>query len=435
MDLRASEIAEATGGRLVGDDVVVRGATHDSREDASGALFVPIVAERDGHDFIATALEAGAAAYLTERPAGEGTAIQVDDTMAALATLGRLARDRLPARVVGITGSVGKTSTKDLVTSVLRTRWTTAASARSFNNEIGVPLTLLDAPNDAEAVVVEMGMRGHGHLTTLCEIARPTVGVVTAVELVHAEALGSLDSVARAKGELIEALPASGKAILNAADRRVRLMADRTDAPVVFFGEGGAVRAESVHVDDELRPSFSLVTPWGTGQVRLEVRGIHQVSNALAAAATGLALGLPIEKVTDALASPAASPWRMDLQRSPSGARVLNDAYNAGPASMRAALRALAALPGERRVAVLGTMAELGSHAESAHREIAELAASLGVRVIAVDEPLYCCDETVPDVEAALECLGALDEGDAVLVKGSRVAALERVAEALLEGD
>lgn len=433
MDLRASEIAEATGGRLVGEDVLVRGATHDSREDAGGALFVPIVAERDGHDFIGAALEAGAAAYLTQRPAGEGTAIQIDDTMAALAALGRLARDRLPERVVGITGSVGKTSTKDLVTSVLRTRWTTAASARSFNNEIGVPLTLLDAPDDAEAVVVEMGMRGHGHLTTLCEIARPTVGVVTAVELVHAEALGSLDSVARAKGELIEALPASGKAILNAADRRVRRMADRTDAPAVFFGEGGDVRAQSVQVDDELRPSFSLVSPWGTEEVRLEVRGVHQVSNALAAAATGLALGLPIEKVAAGLACPAASPWRMDLQRSPNGARVLNDAYNAGPASMRAALRALADLPGERRVAVLGTMAELGSHAESAHREIAELAASLGVRVIAVDEPLYCSDEAVPDAAAALERLGTLGEGDAVLVKGSRVASLERLAAALLE--
>jgi UDP-N-acetylmuramoyl-tripeptide--D-alanyl-D-alanine ligase len=433
MLLRASEVADAVGGSLVGDDVPVDGATHDSREVTPGALFVPVAGARDGHDFIEAARAAGAAAYLTARAPVGGTAVVVADPEAALTDLARWVRGRLPERVVGITGSVGKTSTKDLAAAVLGRRHQTAASLRSFNNELGVPLTLVNAPDGTEALVVEMGMRGHGHIAHLCEIARPTVGVVTAVELVHVELVADLEGVARAKGELIEALPAGGAAVLNADDPLVAAMAERTEARILTFGLSGEVRAERIHLDDDLRASFLLRSPWGDEEVRLGVRGEHQIGNALAAAAVGL-LGdvAPIE-VAAGLAEASLSPWRMDLRRTPSGAVVLNDAYNAGPASVAAALRSLAHLDAVRRIAVLGEMAELGTHSEAAHRDVGALAERLGIRLIAVDAPAYG-GEDVTDIDAAQAALGEVGEGDAVLVKASRVAGLERLATRLLEG-
>ncbi|MBW3579727.1 MAG: UDP-N-acetylmuramoyl-tripeptide--D-alanyl-D-alanine ligase [Actinobacteria bacterium] len=432
MRLGTSEVAAATGGHLVGPDVVVDGASVDSRRVRAGELFVPVVAERDGHDFVPAALAAGAAAYLTSRPPQGGTAVVVDDTVAALAALAGYARSRLPARVVGITGSVGKTTVKDLLASALSQRWRTAASAGSFNNELGVPLTLLGAGDDAEAVVVEMGARFPGDLRYLCGFARPTVGVVTAVNLVHTETFGSLEDVARAKGELVEALPVEGTAVLNADDLLVAAMAGRTSARVLPYGLGhGDVRAEGITLDAELRPSFHLRSPWGDAEVTLAVRGGHQVANALAAAAAALTCGVDPEAVATGLGHASASPWRMALTRSPSGALVLNDAYNANPTSMLAALRALAALDASRRVAVLGTMAELGEVSRREHANVAAAAAGLGIEVLAVDEPAYGV-EVVDDVDAALDALGELGEGDAVLVKGSRVAGLERLAADLL---
>ncbi|MDP9019332.1 MAG: UDP-N-acetylmuramoyl-tripeptide--D-alanyl-D-alanine ligase [Actinomycetota bacterium] len=433
MRFRASEVAAAVGGRLVGPDVDVDGAAIDSRLVTTGQLFVPVVAGRDGHDFVAAALEAGAAAYLTARGPEGGTAVVVDDTVAALAALGRAARARLPGRVVAITGSVGKTSVKDLLGAILRRRGPIAASARSFNNELGVPLTLAGAPVQAWAAVVEMGSRARGHLRLLCSIARPTVGVVTAVAPVHTETFGTVDDVARAKAELVEALPAHGTAVLNADDPRVRAMAKATVASVLTFGttEDAAVSAGAVELDAQLRPSFRLWSPAGEADVRLGVSGRHQVGNALAAAAAALAAGAELDDVVEGLGEARLSEWRMALGRSPDGALILNDAYNANPTSTVAALRALAELDAERRMAVLGTMAELGETSEGEHRAVAALAAELGVRLLAVDEPAYGA-ELVDDVDAALEALGPLGQGDAVLVKGSRVAGLERLAARLL---
>ena len=226
-------------------------------------------------------------------PAGEVPAIVVDDTMAALAALGAHARARLgvtvDGRVVGITGSVGKTSVKDLLAGALAARWRTVASEGSFNNELGVPLTLLAAPDGTEAAAVEMGARGPGHIAALCAVARPAVGVVTRVAAVHTETFGSIDAVATAKGELVEALPATGTAVLNAADPRVAAMAARTAASVLTYGEGGASVPRRSALDGELRPAFRLDTPWGVAQVRLAARGRHMVENALAAAAAALA--------------------------------------------------------------------------------------------------------------------------------------------------
>jgi UDP-N-acetylmuramoyl-tripeptide--D-alanyl-D-alanine ligase len=431
MRLRTSDIATAVGGRLEGPDVTVDGASHDSRAVAVGQLFVPVVAERDGHEFIADALARGAAAYLSAGPVQGGTAIVVDDTVRALQDAGRLARSRLPDRVVGITGSVGKTSVKDLLAAVLSQRHATSASARSFNNELGVPLTLLGAPDGTEAVVVEMGARGLGHIRELCSIASPTVGVVTRVAAVHTEVFGTIDDVARGKGELVEALPAAGAAVLNADDERVAAMASRTSARVVTFGAGGEVRADEVSLDDELCGRFRLRSPWGDADVALGVRGRHQVDNALAAAAAALVLDVPLDAVVTGLAAGELSPWRMELAVAPSGARILNDAYNANPTSVAAALESLAALPAARRTAVLGVMAELGDDEGEEHARVGELAHRLGVRLITVAAPAYG-GEDVATVEDAIERLGALDAGDAVLVKGSRVAGLERLAEALL---
>ncbi|MGQ0831797.1 MAG: UDP-N-acetylmuramoyl-tripeptide--D-alanyl-D-alanine ligase [Microthrixaceae bacterium] len=431
MDLRCAELAEAVGGRLVGADVIVRGASIDSRSVAPGQLFVPIVAERDGHHFIRTALEAGAAAYFTAREPVGGSAIVVADTGVALRDAGRHSRETLDVPVVGITGSVGKTSVKDLLAGVLSTRLTTASSTRSFNNELGVPLTLLNAAPHTEIVVVEMGARDRGHIDQLCAIARPTIGIVTRVAAVHTEVFGTIEDVAVAKAELVRALPPSGTAVLNAADARVAAMSSQTEAEVVMFGAGGDVEAHAVTLDESLRARFRLRSRWGDAEVALAVRGRHQVENALAAAAAAFVCGLSVEEVAAALATATLSPWRMELTRASGGALVLNDAYNANPTSTLAALESLAALPADRRIAVLGVMAELGAESNTAHAAVAAEAARLGVRVVAVAARQYGAED-VDSVEEAVELLGPLGAGDAVLVKGSRVAGLERLAELLL---
>ena len=430
MRTTTSALAALLGGRLSGPDVEVDGMAADSRALSPGQLFVPLQGKRDGHDFIDAALAAGASAYLTSRPLRAGTAVVVDDVTKAVDAMAVWARSRLPDRVVGITGSVGKTSTKDLAASVLARRWATAASPRSYNNEIGVPLTLVNAAEGTEAAVVEMGARGRGHIRALCRLARPTVGVVTSVGVCHTEQFGSLDVVAESKGELVESLPAEGTAVLNADDDRVRAMASRTVARVLAFGEAGEVRAAEVRLDDELRPSFRLETPWGAVPVALQARGEHQVGNALSASAAALACGVGLEEVAAGLAVARLSPWRMELLRTSSGAVVLNDSYNANPASTRAALRALASLGARRRTAVLGVMAELGSYSSDEHRRVGELAADLGIRVISVSAPEYG-GEDVEGPEAALDRVGPLTADDAVLVKGSRAAGLEGLAASL----
>ena len=434
MRLRTDDIAAAVLGDHHGPAVTVDGAAIDSRLVEPGQLFVAIVAERDGHEFIGGAVERGAVAALCERhqPAN-ATAIVVDDTRAALLDLGRFARERLPDTVVGITGSVGKTTVKDLTAAALAAARRTHANVQSFNNELGVPLTLAGAPDDVEAVVVEMGARGKGHIALLCSVARPTIAVVTVVALAHAEMFGTLDAVAEAKGELVEALPDDGTAVLNADDALVAAMARHTRARVLRYGvehRDVDISADDVRVDDELRASFRLHTPTGAAEVRLGVRGAHQVANALAAAGAAIAAGVDVDAVADGLARAQPSHWRMALARTASGAVVLNDAYNANPTSMAAALDALAALPARRRVAVLGTMAELGPDSDFEHRRIADYAEQLGVQVIAVDAPQYE-RLVVADADAAVDALGPLGEGDAVLVKGSRVAGLELLAERL----
>lgn len=440
----ASEIAEITDGEVVGPagggsgaGVTVEGATIDSRAVPAGSLFVPVVAERDGHEFIEAAVAAGAVAYLTQQEplesgaAADVVAVRVADTADALTALGAHVRGRIPT-VVGVTGSVGKTSVKDLAAAALSVRHRTAASYRSFNNDLGVPLTLFNAPDHTEVAVIEMGARGYGHIARLCEVARPDIAVVTAVAHAHTELFGTIDDVAEAKAELVQSLRDDGAAVLKETDERVKAMVRHTNADVVTYGiDRGDVRVTELQLDGHLRPRFRLVTPEGVISLQLTVHGRHNAENAAAAVAVALLAGSSLDDAAEGLSRAQMSPFRMALHTTAGGAIVVNDAYNANPESMRAALRALADLDAQRRVAVLGVMAELGDIAEDEHLAITRLADDLGIEVLAVDAPLYGV-ETVRDVDAAAERLGSLGSGDAVLLKGSRVAGLERLADLLL---
>lgn len=427
MRLQASPAAESIGGRLVGPDVAFDGASFDTRTLRPGQLFVPIVAERDGHDFIGAAYEAGAACHLTSTADAfrrDHTAIEVPDTADALQRLAAWGRRRSPARVVGVTGSVGKTSTKDLIAAACSSELRTAANEKSFNNEQGLPVTILNAPDDTEVLVVEMGMRGFGQITELCEIARPDVGVVTAVGHSHTEMVGGIEGVARAKAELVVALPAGGTAVLNADDERVAAMARTTGSRVVTFGrgEGSDVRIIDLELDERARPRFTVETPWGSADVELPVSGIHMATNAAAAIAVAGSLGVGLDSAARALASAEISGMRMEAIELASGAIVVNDAYNANPTSMAAALEALVAMEADRRIAVLGLMGELDDPGQG-HRDVARRAEALGVQLVATGTDSYGVRPTDDPVGQ----IGRLGPGDVVLVKASRAAGLERI--------
>jgi UDP-N-acetylmuramoyl-tripeptide--D-alanyl-D-alanine ligase len=450
------EVAEATGGRLADadPDAVVAGVAVDSRAVRPGELFVALPGGRtDGSLFAAAAAEAGAAATLAQEGAVfAGPRVEVADPLAALAALGTAVRDRSAATVVAVTGSNGKTTTKDLLAAALATTVATVANQASFNNEVGLPLTLTRIDPGTRAVVVEMGARGPGHIAALARLARPSVGVVVNVGESHLGMFGSREAIAKAKGELVESLPPDGTAVLNADDPQVAAMADRTVARVVTFGQSPAaeVRAEAVTLDGDGRASFTLVTPAGTAEVTLPAPGEHLVSCALAAAAAASVLGVGPAKVAAGLATATLSPMRMQVRRRPDGLTVVNDAYNANPSSMAAALKTLATLghPGGRTVAVLGEMAELGPAAAAEHDRIGRLATRLGIdRLVGVGEPGRVMvnaarmegmwpeeAEAVAGPDAALALLTpVLGPDDVVLVKASRVVALDRVADALLQ--
>ena len=428
----ASQAAQGIGGRLLGPDVEFDGASFDTRSIEQGQLFVPIVAERDGHEFIGQAYAAGAALHLTSEADDfrkDHTSIEVADTARALMDLAAFARQRSNARVVGVTGSVGKTSTKDLIKAACSAQLRTTANERSFNNEQGLPVTILNAPDDTEALIVEMGMRGFGEITALCEVARPEVGVVTTVGYSHTERVGGIDGVARAKREIVEALPKSGTAVLNADDDRVAQMAKFTGANVLTFGTTGDVCVSELVLDDLARPTFRIDTPWGSASVSLAVSGEHMAMNAAAAIAVAGSLGVDLDAAVAALGDAEISGMRMEVTELASGAIVINDAYNANPTSMRAALDAVAAMDGTRRYAVLGLMAELDDVA-GGHHEVAQHAVECGIDLIAVGTDHYGIRPTDDPIGA----LGGLGPGDIVLVKASRSAGLERVVADLVAG-
>jgi UDP-N-acetylmuramoyl-tripeptide--D-alanyl-D-alanine ligase len=458
--LSLTEVAELTGGQPTGPGGarVTGKVTLDSRTVAPGDLFVAVAGERvDGHDFLAAAAAAGAVAALSARPDDALPTVVVDDPVAALGRLAAGVHARLTAgglRTLGITGSSGKTSTKDLLGQVLAAAGPTVSPPGSYNNDIGLPLTVLDADEDTRFLVLEMGSRGTGHIARLCRIARPQVGVVLNVGSAHLGEFGSPEGIATAKGELVEALSEGGAAVLNADDPRVLGMAPRTVAAVLTTGRGADadVRATAVTLDDSARPRFMLVAAGEEHPVALQVVGEHQVANALSAAGAALAVGMPPAEVAAALSTAAPrSRWRMEVDRRADGVTVVNDAYNANPESMRAALAALAGLPGDRRIAVLGAMGELGADAPAEHRRLGRDAAAAGVDlIVAVGADAVGIAEGaaaagrrageesvhVPDRAAARELLSeVLRPRDVVLVKASRSYGLELLAADLLTAE
>ncbi len=447
----AAGLAAAVGGVVVGDpDAPISGFAIDSRILEPGAAFVALQGARDGHDFVADAFARGARVALVGRdvPHPAGTAlVVVDDPLDALARAATHVRAaRTDLTVVGITGSVGKTSTKDLTAAALAGARRVHASVGSFNNEAGLPLTLLHAPAGAEIVVAEMGCRFPGNIAALCAVARPRIGVVTRIGLSHAEFLGGPAGILATKGELVEALPAGGIAVLNADDPTALVLAARTSARTLTVGTAADadVRLRDLEVGDDLRARCTLETPWGVVEVALSVRGAHQAQNAAMAATVALVLDTPPEVVAAGLAAATTAAWRMHLVTSPGGVVVLNDAYNANPESTHAALAALAGLPATgRRIAVLGDMLELGEHAESAHAEVGTATGACGVDLLVAVGPHSAATAAaaaaagvtvvhVADRDAARAALvGQVGAGDAVLVKASRAIGLEVLAETL----
>jgi UDP-N-acetylmuramoyl-tripeptide--D-alanyl-D-alanine ligase len=481
-----ADVAAVVGGRLHdadGTEVVSGTVEFDSRKLGAGDLFVAVPGERvDGHEFAERAVAAGAVGVLAARELPVPSVIvppvefhpsrahalagDVDGSGAAvLAALGVLARhvvDRLTGQglvVVGVTGSAGKTSTKDLIGGLLRRLGPTVAPPNSFNNELGLPWTALRADERTRHLVLEMSARGAGHIASLCEIAPPRIGAVLNVGTSHLGEFGSREAIARAKGELVEVLPPAdqgGVAVLNADDALVSAMAVRTKARVVFVGESPAanVRAVDVRIDEHARAAFRLVTPHGEAKIQLALYGEHHVGNALTAAAIALELGMDLGDVAAGLAAArSVSRRRMEVVTRADGVTVINDSYNASPESMRAALRALVTMArsgdGEprRSWAVLGPMGELGDGSTAGHDEIGRLAVRLDVnRLVVVGEEASAMHQgahlegswgeesvLVPDAEAAIALLrDELRPGDVVLVKASNAIGLWEVADALV---
>ncbi|WP_328539267.1 UDP-N-acetylmuramoyl-tripeptide--D-alanyl-D-alanine ligase [Streptomyces sp. NBC_00344] len=460
--LSLAEIAEIVGGHaydIPDPSVTVTGpVVTDSRAVEPGSLFVAFAGEKaDGHDYARRSVEAGAAAVLATRQVGV-PAIVVDDVTAALGALARTVVERLGTEVVALTGSAGKTSTKDLIAQLLERKGPTVYPAGNLNNEIGLPLTALRADADTRYLVLEMGARYIGDIRYLTGLVPPKTGLVLNVGTAHIGEFGGREQIAQAKGELVESLPESGLAVLNADDPLVRAMASRTKARVLLFGEADEadVRAENVRLTATGQAAFTLHTPTGCSDVTLRLYGEHHVSNALAAAAVAHELGMSVDEIALALSEAGTlSRWRMEVTERPDGVTVVNDAYNANPESMRAALRALVAMGaasrarGGRTWAVLGLMAELGDESFAEHDAVGRLAVRLNVsKLVAVggreaswlqlgaynegswgEESVH-----VSDAQAAVDLLRSeLREGDVVLVKASRSVGLEQVAYALLD--
>lgn len=443
--LSLGEIAAAVGGAVVGDGSVkvTAPAVLDGRRAEPGGLFVAFAGEHaDGHDFAQQAGRAGASAVLGSRPTPLPTVV-VEDAQAALQALAAhvVARLRDRLSVIGLTGSQGKTGTKDQVAAVLSSAAPTVATTGSLNNELGVPLTMLRAEAATRFLVLEMGARHVGDIALLTGLVAPDIAVVLNVGQAHLGTFGSRAAIARAKGELVRGLAPGGTAVLNADDPRVVAMRSLTDGPVLTFGraEHADVRVAGLTLDRLGRPSFTLRTADTSVPVTLPHVGAHQALNASAAVAVGLAAGVPLDAAAAALATASLSSRRMELRELPCGAMLVDDSYNANPDSTRAALDALSAIEGRRRIAVLGPMLELGDASEAEHRAVGEYAASRADVVATVGEAARPIADgageravTLADNNAAVDWLGdRIATGDVVLVKASRGAHLDEVAAAL----
>lgn len=455
--IQLDDLLAATGGRLLAPTTVTsfRTAVVDSREVVAGCCFVGLQGERvDGHRYVADAVRAGASVILVEHPvdlpASEAVArVAVPDTLTALQDLAAWWRARFPTRVVGVTGSTGKTVAKEVVADVLSTTYRTLRNEGNRNSETGLPMTLLHLDESHEAAVLEMSMYTEGEIARLAEIARPEVGVVLSVHPTHLERAGSIEAIARAKAELPAALSRDGLAVLNADDRRVAAMSTATAARVQTFGltPSATVHAERVESRGVEGTSFTLVAPWGTRQVRSGTPGRHLVPHALAAAIVAEWMGVALDEVVAALETGSRAAHRMAIAETVAGAVLVDDTYNASPVSVAAALDFLAdtPVPTGRRYAVLGDMLELGPDEERLHREIGAHAApivdglvAVGVRGRWIAEGARAAGlgrvalaDDADDAVAVVERELAPAVGDVLLVKASRGIELDRLVASL----
>ncbi len=454
-ELTLEMILAATQGRLLGDVApeAFPGVSIDTRTLTPAQLFVALQGERDGHDFVPQAFARGAGAALVSRElADDGPRIIVADTLQALGAIAAAHRNVLDLKVIAITGSVGKTTVKDMLAAILEQGWRTLKSQGNYNTEIGVPLTLLELDASHQAAVVEMAMRGRGQIAYLAQLARPQVGVVTNVGLSHLELLGSKDAIAESKAELVEALSPDGTAVLNADDEYFEVLAARSAAPVVSFGtsESADVRVSAVAVTPDGRLQVRLTGRLIEAEITCGAMGRHHALNIAAAAAAAISAGAPAEWVATGLAAYETGEMRGRIVEAPGGYTVVDDSYNAAPDSMRAALDLLADLPGDRKWAVLGDMKELGDASIDEHHEIGRAAADSGLAgLVTVGElghhmaegareaGLAEVTEAADNAAAAGVIASRLAAGDVVLVKGSRAMQMEEIVAALLgqEGD
>jgi len=454
-------VLEATGGRLQGPTDSINGLSFtavstDSRSVRAGELFVALKGQRyDGHDFVVEAMRRGAAAAIVSEPiaaAGAGAAvlIQVNDTLEAMGRIAAAHRSRFALPVVAITGSVGKTTTKEMTAQILSQRFRVLKTEENYNNEIGVPLTALKLEPSHQAAVFEIAMRGPGEIAWLARIIKPGIGLVTNISVTHIERLGSIGAIAAAKAELLREMSADSAAILNADDDNSRAMQAAARGKVVTFGVNrpADVTAREVSVGPTGAAQFRLVTGKGESLVRLAVPGRHNVANALAAAAAALQAGASMEDARLGLESAALGKHRLQIITSARGFTILDDCYNANPDSMIAALEVLGELQARRRMAVLGDMLELGPKADEMHRLVGREAAKCGLALLVVagdfarqlregalegmaEDQVIAAGDVGQCAEIILRAAGP---GDAVLVKASRAVAFERIVERLASG-
>lgn len=457
--LTLGEVAEAANGTLINGspDSEVTGVSTDTRSLRSGDLFFALKGEHsDGHAYIGRALESGAGGLIVSDesalPDGlDKPVVRVQDVLWSLGDLAAYYRSKFDVRVIGITGSVGKTTTKEMLSAILERRWKVLKNEMNYNNEIGVPLTLFQLDSGHEAVVLEMAMRGLGEIRRLAEIARPQVGVITNVGISHIERLGSQGAIADAKSELLQELPPDGLAVLNAEDGYYPVMRDRFDGRVISFGscKGADVVGARISQSKDGRCQCVIMKD-GSGaiEVSMPVIGYYNVYNALAAAAAALGMGFDLYAIKDGLENFTQPAMRMELTKSRQGFTVLNDAYNASPASVFAALKTLQALAGyDRKIVVLGDMLELGDYGPKAHKDIGSAVANSGVsKLVAVGQlavgivegarnagfPETDVDWYPDSTSAASAVRSQVKDGDAVLVKGSRAIKMEEIVRVLL---
>jgi UDP-N-acetylmuramoyl-tripeptide--D-alanyl-D-alanine ligase len=438
IEMRLSELARTVGGRLLGEDTLFRGVVIDSRKVRPGVLFAALAGARsDGHQFVAQSLQTGAVAALVAREIqAAGPQVVVDNVIEALGRLAGYWRQKLDPCVIGITGSNGKTTTREMVAAILRQGHKVLSTQGNYNNELGLPLTLFELAPDDEFAVLEMGAGKPGDIAYLASIALPDIGLIVNVGPAHLERLGSEEGVARTKGGVYSALPKDGWAVMNAGQQWLELWREMNTAEhCLTFGYSPDCDVFTPESGDE--PTVH--TPQGSFRLRLALPGQHNRENALAATAVAIAAGIGVDEIQQGLASVRPVPGRLRLQQAPGGWSVIDDTYNANPASLYAALQVLAIQGGEPWL-VLGDMAELGGYSRKMHAEMGEAACSLGVtRLYTVGEYSQFATDAFgagachfPDIESLLDHLLAEIDGHVTcLVKGSRSAGMERVVEAI----